>query len=444
MKKLIKIVVPALFLLISCQPEVIEKEVEVEKKSEGEGSASPKYGLISIKTSLPNDNGADIKLTNDSAPVNVKITGPDSIEKVMWKKGSKGIGVKPVSFFADSNSHQLLLDSNSSGTFTVTENGWYDIVAQDIAGRYEWEQVEVKTIDKTPPADITNFSAEYANGYINLTWNDPTENVELYNSPFNGIRISYVYNNNPNDSDNREILIPKGAGKYSIQRAAGKTIITYLDIKVQAIDEVGNASLGATNQVECFETISTTTANFIKTLTDLAYSAKVVVSGNYKDMDNDGYKIMAIRAKNIQIALDLSGVEVEPSPYYCPEFSNWKCLTDIVLPPKTEEFSASSFEECTNLQSVYIPSNVNFMNLGCFYGDINLKKILFEDTNKEYFFYFDKTGLNDWVLLKKMKLQDSSELPNMLANIGLNSEDLRRGNYVLCTEESRWKTTYGQ
>ncbi|WP_022932496.1 leucine-rich repeat domain-containing protein [Treponema bryantii] len=377
MKKLIKIVVPALFLLISCQPEVIEKEVEVEKKSEGEGSASPKYGLISIKTSLPNDNGADIKLTNDSAPVNVKITGPDSIEKVMWKKGSKGIGVKPVSFFADSNSHQLLLDSNSSGTFTVTENGWYDIVAQDIAGRYEWEQVEVKTIDKTPLNEISNFSAICENGCIILSWTNPLDEGQ-YDSPLNKLKFKYIYDNNEMDSDNGIITVGSGEQLVSIPIAAGKNENSIMYVLAKTIDGVGNESNGTSIQTLCSETIYTTLESIAEKLNNMTYNGKVVVSGAYNETLLKNIK-NSLHSRNIKLILDLSGIsEMDVVPSNC--FENCECLMEVILPDSIIRIGDSAFSGCTSLNKINIPQGVTDIGGSSFYGCKSLTSVNLPDT----------------------------------------------------------------
>lgn len=444
MKKMIFLLVAFLFLFISCKPEVIEKEVEVvkevevEKKGDEEKSGKeniiPKSGTISIQISQPNDNGSSINLTNDLAPVNVKITGPDTITKVMWKKGTKDIGVKPATFFT--NAHQITLDSNSSASFTVTENGWYDIVAQDSVGRYEWEQVEVKTIDKTPPANISNLTAEYATGYINLTWNEPEDVTGTYNSPFTKIKISYIYNNNSNDPDNKAILIPKGTGNYSIQRAAGKTVITYLDVKVQTVDEAGNESSGVSDQVECFETINTTTANAVSVITNLLYSAKVVVTGSSNDCN--GSIENAVRSGDRKIALDMSGV----TDYLYLSFNNCINLTDIVLPSGLLDIS---FENCTNLESIYnIPSSISLINCSQLQGSNKLKRVQFEDTNMEWKLYYNELGTNIYTIIKTIQNWSATDYES---NANLLKDIPNTGHiydYIFCNQNSQMWSVINQ
>lgn len=428
MKRIKFLLISGLVLFTSCMSEA---------EKTGYESELTKSGSISIQITQPNDNGTNIKLTNNLAPVNVKISGPDTITKVMWKKGTKDIGVQPAIFFTNAN--QITLDSNSSASFTVTENGWYDIVAQDSVGRHEWKQIEVKTIDKTPPANISNLTASYASGSINLTWNEPEEVRDTYNSPFTKIKISYVYNNDTNDPDNKEIIIPKGTGSYSIQCAARKAVITYLTVKVQAVDDAGNESSGVSDQVECYETITTTAANAVSVITNLLYSAKVIITGNESDIrDNIA---LAISSRDRKIALDMSGLTAYR---YIPGFRNCTNLTDIVLPAETESFDSSSFENCTNLQSIYIPGSVVLINCGAFNGANNLKKVIFEDTAMEWKLYYNESGTDIYTIIKTIpnwSATDYESNANLLKDIPNTG---RIDDYIFCNQNSQMWSVINQ
>ena len=479
MKKKIILLLSFTLVLISCQNQVIEKEVikEVSKKI--------KSGSISIQITQPNDNST-IKLTNDFAPINVKISGPDSISKVAWKKGAEKIGVKPGDFFSDENVHQITLDSSSSASFTVTENGWYDIVAQDVLGRYEWEQVEVRTIDIIPLEEVKNLRATCENKGIKLSWVNPSAQ-SCYDSPLKSIRFKYIYDNNLSDPNNGEFVVDSESQSTIIQLADAVDENSCLQITAKTIDEVGNESEGQTIQAYCSDTIYATTEDVIEKIRTMTTSGKVVVSGdfwnNYELRENlknilqenstvrvdldfsrainmkyDFLDFMGCLRLNSIILPNLHEGSNGSQPYnsikarafyncvnltnailpencvliYSEAFYGCSNLGNIILPDKLYAIEYGAFSNCTSLEKINIPKTVLYIEVNAFFNCTNLSEITFEDTESNWYksenkLNRNKTTVNDAELIGKMT---STENVRFLTEPYTNSNGSKRTYYL--------------
>ena len=167
--------------------------------------------------------------TPTNGDVTVSITSSTLIKEAKWKEGS-GYSAKDV------------FESGTAITgngFTVPQNGIYSVAVQDNAGRREVETIEIKNIDKDPPAKVKSLSAVYDSGNqkIIVTWINPTD------SDFAGLTLSWK----KADGDATNVPLEPSNTNYEIPNitADGSTYT----ITVSAKDAVGNESKSASVSV---------------------------------------------------------------------------------------------------------------------------------------------------------------------------------------------------
>ena len=188
-------------------------------------TVTPKAG--EPMTLTPEQNPAKETWTKDSVTITVKSN--TSIKKAKWKKGS-GHSAKDV-----------LENGNSitGNSFTVSENGIYSVAVQDNDGRREVETIEIKNIDKEPPAKVKSLSAVYDSGNqkIIVTWINPTD------SDFAGLTLRWK----KEGGEATNVPLETSNTSYEIHNitADGSTYT----ITVSAKDEVGNESKPASVSV---------------------------------------------------------------------------------------------------------------------------------------------------------------------------------------------------
>ena len=167
-------------------------------------------------------NPAKETWTKDSVTVTVKSN--TSIKEAKWKKGS-GHSAKDV-----------LENGNSitGNSFTVSENGIYSVAVQDNDGIREVETIEIKNIDKTPPAAPTNLTAEYRFGEkkIILKWSDPVDTA----SGVKELKLSYTVNGANEKTD----IIAKGVQTFEIENVEPQSTPVPYAFSLKAVDNVGN------------------------------------------------------------------------------------------------------------------------------------------------------------------------------------------------------------
>ncbi|MCR4954667.1 MAG: leucine-rich repeat protein [Treponema sp.] len=376
-------------------------------KSEGATiTATPHESKLSIDISLPNDDGEKIVLTNDKAPVTVKFSSTDSIEKAVWKKGAKDVVVKPENLITDESANVLELNSENVAGFNVTENGWYDIAVKDVAGRYEWEQVEIKTIDMTPLEDLKNLKTESDGENIILTWNDSVH-INEYDSPLKTITLSYIYNDDENDLDNGTVKINVGNQKAFIPIAVGKTKGSYMHITVQTVDELGNISDGITIMAWCSKTIIADKDDVIEKISSMTENGQVIIKDRYSDALISNI-IKAFQLKNdesILVDLDLSNVTGMNS---IGGFADCKCLSSIEIPDGVISIRYYAFCRCSSLTSIEIPDSVISIGNDAFSGCTSLRNIEIPAS---------VTSIDSWAFYECSSLT-SIEIPGNVTSIG--------------------------
>ena len=316
---------------------------------------------ILLNLSLPNDNENCIKLTKDSAPIKVSIPSSFQISKAVWKKGDNNTVVNPSDLIDDTESNPITLDFNNTGSFYVSENGWYDVVAQDSLGRMEWNHVEVKTIDKTSLGEVKQLTASTKDRFATVNWKDVTSK-EKYDSPIKNIKITYIYNDDENDTNNGELLVEPGVETAKITIPRIKTADDFIRITVQTVDEVGNISAGTKVQVWCTNQIYATKDDIEEKVNSMTTSGEIAVVGECSIKRLLSVLTRLYKTKpNIKIDLDLSEVvgwkefiDVTDDPDCGYAFN----VTSLILPEGVTELKRDCMYQWTNLKRIEIPYGV--------------------------------------------------------------------------------------
>ena len=310
---------------------------------------------------LPNDSDV-IKLTNDYAPVKVSIPEKYQITNVVWKKGNSSLA-SASSLLADDTANPMVINFSNVGIFYVSENGWYDVVAQDVLGRCECNHIEVKTIDKTPLGEVKNLAASTKDRTATITWNDVTSN-DKYNSSLKSVKVSYVYNDDAIDPNNGSFLVNAGVESATITIPRAKTSEDFIRITVQTVDAVGNISAGSNVITWCSNSVYATEENFRERLLAMTASGEIAIVGECS-CETIRNALREIENPEILITLDLSEVTGWTS---VPSHGFVECrhLTNIVLPDSITSLGYECFCFCSNLKKISIPDNVSILEEGVF------------------------------------------------------------------------------
>ena len=395
---------------------------------------APVQSNLAMTVTLPNDNG-NIVLTNDRAPVRVSAVSNYQITKAVWKKGVKNVAVDPETLLNDAGATEFSLTSDGTvSTFYVTENGSYDIAVVNESGCYEYEQVEVKTIDKTSLAAVTNLEIECDGTNINVSWTNPTIE-DSYDAPVKNVVISYIFNDNPLDADNSHVTADAASQTYSLGIPNGKTENDFVRIKIKNVDEVGNISEEITGDYTfCCDCIMTTMANVKSKIENMTRNRKVIVVGGVQNNNlgvmKTGLKNLYSKDNSIRVDLDLlhttalteikkeafkecknlSNVEIPEGVTSIGDSAFYKCanLSSIEIPEGIIRISEETFSGCTSLTSVTIPDSVTSIENSAFYGCTSLSSVTIPDsvTSIEDYAFYECTSLT------------SVTIPNSVTSIG--------------------------
>ena len=343
---------------------------------------APVQSNLSLTVTLPNDNG-NIVFTNDSMPVTVSALSNYLITKAVWKKGTKNVAVDPEVLLNDASATEFSLTADGMpSTFNVTENGSYDIAVVDESGCYEYEQVDVKTIDKTPLAAITNLEIECDGTNIIVSWTNPVATGD-YDAPVQNVIISYIFNDNPLDADNRFVTAVAAPQTYSLAIPNGKTENDFVRIKIKNVDEAGNISEEITSDYTyCCDCIMATMANVQTKIQTMTRSRKVIVVGEVQNNDlsaiKSGLRGLYSSNNSIRVGLDLNHVEGLTEIAFA--YEGYKSLTSVTIPDSVTSIGEYAFYSCSSLTSVTIPDSVTSIGRDAFCYCTSLTSVVFEDT----------------------------------------------------------------
>ena len=158
--------------------------------------------------------------TNGSVTVTVA-SSTSSIKEAKWVKGVHSVN----DIFASGT-------AVSGNSFPVNENGIYSVAVLDNEGRREVETIEIKNIDKTPPAPVSSLTVSYSSSSkkITVNWQNPPD------SDFAGLTLSWK----KGTGSEIPVELTKDKTSYEISDIAPDDS-TYT-ITVSAKDEVGNES----------------------------------------------------------------------------------------------------------------------------------------------------------------------------------------------------------
>ncbi len=96
--------------------------------------------------------------------VTITISSSTAAQEIKWMRG-----VKSAKKFWANGTHI------TSDHFSVGINGVYSVAVRDIAGRRDVETIEIKNLDKTPPAEVTQLRTAAGDGKISLSWKNPAD-----------------------------------------------------------------------------------------------------------------------------------------------------------------------------------------------------------------------------------------------------------------------------
>ena len=196
--------------------KTIDKSLIKSKGVKTENAVKPVETLMTITLTQ-----SPLKEINTRGNVTVSVSSNTSIEEVKWLKGAKSIN----KIFASGTA----IDGSS---FEVSENGIYSVAVRDNDGRREVETIEIKNIDRTPPAPVTGLTLGYSSSIKTLTanWHNPTD------ADFAGLVLSWK----KEGGTATEVALSKEKESYAITNIEADGSKYFVSVKAK--DDAGNES----------------------------------------------------------------------------------------------------------------------------------------------------------------------------------------------------------
>ena len=196
-----------------------------------------------------------IKETKTNGDVTVTVESSTSINEAKWKKGVHSAN----DIFASGT-------AVSGNSFPVNENGIYSVAVLDNEGRREVETIEIKNIDKTPPAPVSSLTVSYSSSSkkITVNWQNPPD------SDFAGLTLSWK----KGTGSETPVELTKDKTSYEISDIAPDDS-TYT-IAVTAKDDVGNTDTPVETTVQATATAEITKVELKPTHLDTLMSNRAI------------------------------------------------------------------------------------------------------------------------------------------------------------------------
>ena len=213
--------------------KTIDKSLNKSKAGVSKTVTTNAAGSVMIITLTQNP----IKETKTNGSVTVTVASSTSIKEAKWVKGVHSAN----DIFASGT-------AVSGNSFPVNENGIYSVAVLDNEGRREVETIEIKNIDKTPPAPVSSLTVSYSSSSkkITVNWQNPPD------SDFAGLTLSWK----KGTGSETPVELTKDKTSYEISDIAPDDS-TYT-ITVSAKDEVGNTGSTAETTVQATATAEIT------------------------------------------------------------------------------------------------------------------------------------------------------------------------------------------
>ena len=235
----------------------------LNKSKDGISTTVTTNAAGSVMSITLTQNPAKDSKTNGS--VTVTVASSTSIKEAKWVKG--------VHSANDIFTSGTAISGNS---FSVNENGIYSVAVLDNEGRREVKTIEIKNIDKTPPAPVSSLTVSYSSSSkkITVNWQNPPD------SDFAGLTLSWK----KGTGSETPVELTKDKTSYEISDIAPDDS-TYT-IAVTAKDDVGNTGTPVETTVKATETAEITAVMLTRTHFDTVQTDRnitVTVSGSNFD-----------------------------------------------------------------------------------------------------------------------------------------------------------------